>query len=204
MLGLIATKIGMSRVFQDDGSAVPVTYLKVDPNTVVRHRMKEKDGYDALVLGIGAKKWKTRKGAEHTKYAVLKEFPVESLDGYEVGKLLTAEMIPVNSMVQVTGISKGKGFAGVIKRYHFAGGNWTHGSHQHREPGSIGCRAKPGRVQLGKRLPGRMGSDRTTTRNRSIVSCDPTENVIAVKGPVPGPNGAAVLIRIESLPGGKS
>lgn len=200
MLGLIATKIGMSRVFQNDGSAVPVTYLKVDPNTVVRHRSKEKDGYDALVLGIGGKTWKTRKGKEHIRYRVMKEFPVASLDGFDVGKTLTAEMIPAESTVQVTGVSKGKGFAGVIKRYHFSGGPWTHGSHQHREPGSVGARAKPGRVQQGKKLPGRMGADRVTTHGRAIVLSDPAANIIAVKGQVPGPKGATVILCIESLP----
>ncbi|HLC76241.1 MAG TPA: 50S ribosomal protein L3 [Candidatus Peribacterales bacterium] len=200
MLGLITTKIGMSRVFQEDGTVVPVTYLKVDPNTVVRHRMKDRDGYDALVLGIQGKKWKTRKGKEHTRFACEREFQVPSLEGYEVGKTLTAELIPPESMVSVVGVSKGKGFAGVIKRYNFSAGPWTHGSHQHREPGSVGCRAKPGRVQSGKKLPGRMGSDQITLHNCSVVISDPAENVIAVKGPVPGPNGSTVIINIESLP----
>jgi len=200
MLGLITTKIGMSRVFREDGTVVPVTFLKVDPNTVVRHRMKDRDGYDALILGIRGKKWKTRKGKEHMRFACEREFPVESLEGYDVGKTLTAELIPVESMVSVVGTSKGKGFAGVIKRYNFSGGNWTHGSHHHREPGSIGCRAKPGRVQSGKRLPGRMGSDRVTVHQCAVVLSDPAENVIAIKGPVPGPNGSTVILKIESLP----
>lgn len=203
MLGLITTKIGMSQVFTGDGTVVPVTYLKVDPNTVVRHRMKDRDGYDAIVLGIGAEKWKTRKGKEHTRYRIEREFIVDSLDGFDVGKTLTAETIPAESLVTVMGISKGKGFAGVIKRYHFSGGPWTHGSHQHREPGSIGCRAKPGRVQKGKRLPGRMGGERVTTKARSVMACDAAENLIAIKGPVPGPNGTTVILHIESLPGSK-
>lgn len=200
MFGLIAKKIGMSRVFTDDGSAVPVTYLKADPNTVIRHRLKDRDGYNAVVLGFNGKKWKTRKGKEHVRYAVEREFTVESLDGYDVGKTLTAELIPAESLVTVVGISKGKGFQGVIKRYHFSGGPWTHGSHQHREPGSIGCRAKPGRVRKGKRLPGRMGGDRVTIKHRPVIVSNPAENLIAVKGAVPGPNGTAVILQVESLP----
>lgn len=204
MAGIIAKKIGMSRVFREDGTAVPVTYLKVDPNTVVRHRLKDRDGYDAVVLGASPKKWKTRKGKEHTKFKAEREFMVESLDGFDVGKEVTAEAIPKESVVTVVGTSKGKGFAGVIKRWNFSRGPETHGSHHHREPGSIGMCAKPGRVLKGKKMPGRMGSDRVTLRNREVVISDPKENLIAVKGPIPGPNGAVVVLRVESLPSDKS
>lgn len=198
--GLIATKIGMSRVFSEDGSAVPVTYLKVEPNTVVRCKTEAKDGYNAVVLGIGAKKWKTRKGKEHVRYGAQKEWQVPSLDGLEPGKSIGADLLPVATLVTVCGISKGQGFQGVVKRYRFAGGPKTHGSHFDREPGSVGMREMPGRVLKGKRLPGRMGGDQVTVRNRQVLVSDVKEGIIAIKGPVPGPNGSRVFLTVESLP----
>jgi large subunit ribosomal protein L3 len=200
MKGLITRKVGMSRVFQDDGTAVAVTYLKVEPNTIIRTREKERDGYDAVVLGIEPKKWKTRKGIERVKYAKEKEFTVDSLEDVEVGSQITSESIPAESMVTVVGISKGKGFAGVIKRHNFSRGPETHGSHHHREPGSIGMCDMPGKVLKGKKMPGRMGSDQVTLRNRKVVFSNAEENLIAVKGPVPGPNGSIVVLNIESVP----
>lgn len=200
MIGLIAKKIGMSRVFQEDGSAVPVTYLTVEPNKVVRHRIKDRDGYDAVVLGVGEKKWKTRKKKEHTKYQLEKEFTVDSLDDLDVGKEITADSIPQDSVVTVVGTSKGKGFAGVIKRWNFSRGPETHGSHHHREPGSVGMCDAPGRVLKGKKMPGRMGSAKVTIKNRSVIVSDPKKNLIGVKGPVPGPNGSFVCLHLESAP----
>jgi len=157
MQGLIAKKIGMSRIFREDGEQVPVTYLSVEPNTVVRTRQKDRDGYDAIVLGVGAKKWKTRKGKEHTRYKTEKEFVVDSLEGVKIGEQVTVESIPAESVVTVVGTSKGKGFSGVIKRWNFSRGPETHGSHHHREPGSIGMCAKPGRVLKGKTSVQRAG-----------------------------------------------
>ena len=200
MQGLIAKKIGMSRIFQEDGRAVPVTYLHVEPNTIVRTREKDRDGYDAIVLGVGEKKWKTRKGKEHTKYSTEKEFVVESLDGIEVGKQVTADSLPKESMVTVAGISKGKGFAGVIKRYNFSRGPETHGSHHHREPGSVGMCDAPGRVLKGKKMPGRMGTQSHTRRNVPVLLSDPKQQVIAIKGAVPGANGSTVFLTVESTP----
>jgi large subunit ribosomal protein L3 len=200
MPGLIAKKIGMSRVFKEDGEAVPVTYLAVEPNKIVRHRMKDRDGYDAIVLGVDPKKWKTRKGLEHTKYRTEKEFIVDSLDGMDIGKEITVDSIPAESMVTVIGISKGKGFAGVIKRHNFSRGPETHGSHHHREPGSVGMCDMPGKVLKGKKMPGRMGREQVTRRNCSVMISDPKGGVLAVKGPVPGPNGTTVFLKIESPP----
>lgn len=197
MIGLIAKKIGMSRAFLSTGEAVAVTYLEIQPNTVVRTKTKEKDGYDAVVLGIGAKKWKSRKGAEHTRYALQKEFQVESLDGMEAGKNLTIEVMPTDSMVSVEGISKGKGFAGVMKRHGFGGGPGSHGSHFKREPGSIGMRTWPGRIFKGKRMAGHMGLDKITIKHRPVVISDLKKNLIAIKGPVPGPNGSHVFLTLE-------
>lgn len=198
--GIIAKKVGMSRVFQEDGSAVPVTYLQVEPNTVVRTKTEEKDGYNAVVLGVGAKKWKTRKGNEHTRYQAQKEWRVETLEGVEAGKQFAADIVPAQSMVTITGTSKGKGFQGVVKRHGMAGGPKTHGSHFHREPGSIGMKEWPGRVIKGKKLPGHAGSQTVTIRHRPVLACDVENGVIAIKGPIPGPNGSRVLVTIESTP----
>ena len=203
MLGLIAKKIGMSRVFKEDGTAVPVTYLAVEPNKVVRHRIKDRDGYDAVVLAVGPKKWKTRKGQEHTKYRAEKEFIVDSLDGMDIGKEITVESIPEESMVTVVGTSKGKGFSGVIKRHNFSRGPETHGSHHHREPGSVGMCDMPGKVLKGKKMPGRMGKEQVTRRNCPVMVSDLEDGVLAVKGPVPGPNGALVFLKVESNPESK-
>lgn len=198
MIGLIAKKVGMSRVFLPSGEAVAVTYLKVEPNTVVRTKTKEKDGYDAVVLGIGAKQWKSRKGKEHTRFAVQKEFAVESLEGFEAGKMLTVEVLPESSMVTVQGVSKGKGFQGVMRRFHFAGGPASHGSHFKREPGSIGMRTQPGRIFRGRAMAGHMGTDHLTLKHRPVVVSDLKENVIGVKGPVPGPAGAHLFLTLEA------
>ena len=198
--GIIATKVGMSRVFTEDGNAVAVTYLKVEPNTVVRCKTEDKDGYNAIVLGAGAKQWKTRKGKEHTRYKVQKEWQVESLDGLEPGSTVAADAVPVASKVAVTGISKGKGFQGVIKRHGFSRGPETHGSHHHRRPGSVGMCEFPGRVLKGKKMPGQTGKSQVTLRNPEVIMSNPEEGLIALKGPIPGPNGASVFLTIESTP----
>jgi large subunit ribosomal protein L3 len=199
MAGLIARKLGMSRVFLD-GAATPVTYLRVEPNTVVRMKSKEKDGYNAVVLGVGPKIVKTRKGKEHRRFSVMKEWRIESIDGMAAGSLVTVETIPEKSLVTVTGVSKGKGFQGVVKRHKFAGGPGSHGSHFKREPGSVGMREIPGRIHKGKRMAGRMGGDTVTVHGRSVMICDKENGVIAVKGPIPGPNGSPVYLTIETLP----
>lgn len=196
--GLIARKVGMSHVFMESGEAIPVTYLEVEPNVIVRTKTKEKDGYDAIILGIGAKQWKTRKGKEHTRYSVQKEWKVESLDGLATGGTVTAEIFPADATVTVTGVSKGKGFQGVVRRHHFAGGPRTHGSHFKREPGSIGMRQRPGRVFKGHRMAGHMGNEQVTVHNRPVVSVDAKKGVVAIKGPVPGANGSVVFLTKES------
>ena len=203
MSGLIARKVGMSRVFLPTGEAVAVTYLAVEPNVVVRTKTKEKDGYNAVVLGIGEKPWRSRKGKEHVRFAVQKEWQVESLEGLEPGKKITAELFAPESLVTIVGVSKGKGFQGVMRRHHFSGGPASHGSHFKREPGSIGMRAQPGRVLKGHKMAGRMGAQRHSMLHRSVVAVDGAKGVIAVKGPIPGPNGAAVFVTLESLPTAK-
>jgi large subunit ribosomal protein L3 len=199
MSGLIARKLGMSRVFLE-GAAVAVTYLKVEPNVIVRTKNTEKDGYNAIILGIGLKKIKTRKGNELKKFAHQKEWRVDSLEGLSTGKEVTIETIPAKTLVTITSISKGKGFQGTIKRHHFAGGPASHGSHFKREPGSVGMREMPGRIHKGKRMAGHMGSEQVTVHARPVLVCDTEKGVLAVKGPVPGPNGSAVFLTVESLP----
>ncbi len=194
--GRICTKLGMSRVFTESGEAVPVTYLQVEPNTVVRTKTEDKDGYNAVVLGVAPKKWKTRKGKEHTKYAEQKEWRVESLDGLDAGKELKHEGFAPEAQVEISGTSKGKGFQGVIKRHNFSRGPETHGSHHHRKPGSVGMCEFPGRVLKGKKMPGRMGSDTVTLKKRIVMDCDTEKGIIAVKGPIPGANGCRVYVTL--------
>lgn len=201
--GLIARKVGMSRVFLPSGEVTAVTYLRVEPNVVLRTKTKEKDGYNAVVLGIGGKTWKTRKGKEQNTYQFEKEWQVESLDGLEKGKTVTAEALPAESMVTVVGVSKGKGFQGVVRRYHFAGGPASHGSHFKREPGSIGMRADPGKVLKGHHMSGHMGHAQITIKHRPVVVCDAKNGIVGVKGPIPGPNGAAVYLTLEPAPAKK-
>ena len=196
-VGLIARKVGMSRAFLPTGEAVAVTYLEVTPNVVVRTKTKEKDGYDAVVLGVEGKEWKTRKGTAHTRYKMQKEWKVDSLEGMEVGKQITVDALPAESMVTVSSITKGKGFQGVVRRHGFRGGKMSHGSHFKREPGSIGMRADPGRIFKGHRMAGHMGLEKMTIKHRAVITSDASKGIIAIKGPVPGPNGAHVYITLE-------
>lgn len=198
MIGVIAKKIGMSRAFLPTGEAVPVTYLEIQPNVVVRTKTTEKDGYNAVVLGIGAKEWKSRKGKKNMRYSMQKEFQVESLDGFEAGKMITADVLPADSMVTVEGTSKGKGFQGVVRRFHFGGGPASHGSHFKREPGSIGMRTDPGRIFKGRKMAGHMGYENMTIKHRAVVVNEASKNLIAIKGPVPGPTGAHVFLTLEA------
>ncbi|MDB4978736.1 MAG: ribosomal protein [Candidatus Peribacteria bacterium] len=200
MSGLIAKKVGMSRVFLQNGEAVPVTYLSIEPNVVVRTKNEQKDGYNAVVLGIGSKMWRSRKGKENTRYAHQKEWKVESLDGLDPGTQLKVDLFDTDTLVTVTGVSKGKGFQGVVRRHGFAGGPASHGSHFKREPGSIGMRNKPGRVLKGHPMAGHMGQETVTLQHRSVMVVDAAKGVIAIKGPIPGPNGCTVFLTKESSP----
>lgn len=197
--GLIVTKVGMSRVFLESGESVPVTYCRVEPNVVVRTKNMEKDGYNAVVLGTRPSVLKTRKGKEHTKFRTEKEWRVESLEGFEQGKAFTAKDFPEKGgVVTIMGISKGKGFQGVVRRHHFAGGPQTHGSHFKREPGSVGMREYPGRILRGRRMAGHMGNQRVTIAHRPVITCDTERGVIGIKGPLPGSRGMQLFITLES------
>ena len=198
MIGLLAKKIGMSRVFLPTGEAVPVTYLLIEENIVTRTKSKEKDGYEAVVLGIGQRTVKTRKGNELKRYKAEKEFTVDSLVDFAKDKKVGIETLPVESLVTITGTGKGKGFQGVMKRHHFSGGPASHGSHFIREPGSVGMRTWPGRIHAGKKLPGHMGLETVTIKHRKVLVSDQERKIVGVKGPVPGPNGAFVTLMIET------
>ena len=202
--GLVATKVGMTRVFIADGSHVPVTVLKIDNLQVVGQRTKEKDGYVAVQLGIGTRKAKRTSRPLKGQYAKVKiepkrkvvEFRVDEKGLIEVGAELAASHFIAGQKVDVTGTTIGKGFAGVMKRWNFAGLEATHGvSVSHRSHGSTGQRQDPGRVFKGKKMAGHLGVERVTTQNLEVVSVDDDKGYIFIKGAVPGHDGAYVLVR---------
>ncbi len=203
MPGLIGRKIGMTRIFNEEGIQIPVTVIEAGPCPVVQVRSEERDGYEAVQLGFGAQKAKRTTRAEmgHAAKAgleaaprLMREFPVENGDEYEVGQELTVELFEPGDRVKVTGRSKGRGFQGVVKRYGFAGRPASHGHPMSRTPGSIGPGTDPSRVIKGKKLPGRMGGARTTIRNMQIVRVDGERNLLFLKGGVPGSRDGYVLI----------
>ncbi len=203
--GILGKKIGMTQLFRADGQVVPVTLLKAGPCTVVQRKTPATDGYDAVQLGLNefikAKRINKpmtghlkKGGAEGAKF--LREFRLQGGDGdMKAGdKVLVSDFKP-NEMVDVIGVSKGRGFAGVVKRHHFRGGEGSHGSMFHRAPGSIGASSFPSRVVPGMRMGGHMGDAQVTVRNLEIIEVDTEDNVLVVKGAVPGPNGGYVVVR---------
>ncbi len=204
MSGLIGTKIGMTRVFDADGGQVPVTVLAVGPCYVLQRKTRARDGYEALQLGYGVQKeqrvTRARKNhcakAEAPPLRVVREFRVEADCETAAGEQLTVDQcFREGAMVDIEGVTKGKGFAGVLRRHNMAGGVKSHGGHSKRRPGSIGNSATPSRVQKGKRMPGHMGHVRAKQRNLQIVKVEADEHLLLVRGAVPGPNGATVIIR---------
>ncbi len=203
MPGLIGKKVGMTRIFNEDGVQVPVTVIEAGPCPVVDVRSEEKDGYQAVQLGFGAQKAKRTTRAEmgHAAKAgleaaprLMREFRVENGEEYEVGQQLTVELFEAGDRVKVTGRSKGRGFQGVVKRHGFSGRPASHGHPMSRNPGSLGPGTDPSRVIKGKKLPGRMGGTRTTIRNIQIVRVDGERNLLFVKGGVPGSRDGYLLI----------
>lgn len=190
MSGILGKKLGMTRVIQDDGRVIPMTIVQCEPNVVTQIKTVENDGYPAVVLGICALK----KPTKTRKFQHLKEFTIKEGNEYKKGDQVTVEIFKEGDKVSVTGISKGKGFQGVVKRHHMAGGPASHGSHFIREPGSVGARAKPGRIHRGKRMAGRMGND-TVTGQSSIVYLDKKKNILGIKGSLPGGNQTLMTIR---------
>jgi large subunit ribosomal protein L3 len=202
MKGLIGKKVGMTQLFDDSGKAVPVTVIKAGPCYVTQVRSVDNDGYQAVQLGYEETKSQRLTGGElgHLKkndlppLRYLKEF--RTSEEIEEGQMLTVEVFEEGERVDVVGKSKGRGFAGVVKRYGFSGGPKTHGqSDRQRAPGSIGAGSTPGRVYKGKRMPGRMGNDTVTSQNLLISRIDPENNIIAVRGSVPGPRNGLVVIK---------
>jgi large subunit ribosomal protein L3 len=200
--GLMGKKLGMTRVFREAGQWVPVTVIEAGPCTVVQVRTADKDGYGAAQLGFGERKesrcTKPLKG-HFDKAGVaprrwLREFRIAGDGELNPGDEIKVDLFEVGEKVHVTGTSKGKGFQGVMKRHGFGGGPGGHGSHAHREPGSVGMAADPARVLKGKKLPGQMGRERVTVRNLEVVSVDAEKNLVLVRGNVPGPNGGLVLL----------
>ena len=199
-IGLIGRKVGMTQVFEADGTMVAVSVLAVEPNTVTRLRTTERDGYTAVQVGIETSKKLTRPEAGQLKdlpqVATIREFRTDSVDGYEVGQQVSvAELFAAGDLVDVTGVSKGKGFAGHIKRHHFKRGPKTHGSDHHRAPGSIGPGTTPGRVYKGMKMAGHMGDQRTTVKKLRVVRTDAERNLLLVKGTLPGAKNALILVK---------
>jgi len=204
MIGILGKKIGMTQVFDEEGNVVPVTVVQAGPCQVVQVKTLERDGYEAVQLGFDEiKKLKrvTKPMLGHFKkagvppYRVLREF---KMSGYEVGQTITVELFQKGDIVHVSGITKGKGFQGIMKRHGAHGGPASHGSKFHRAPGSIGSSAFPSRVWKGHAMPGRMGGERVTVRNLKIVDVKPEMNLLLIKGAIPGPKGGYVEIRKES------
>src|SRR5580704_15675561 len=203
--GIIGIKLGMTRIFADDGAAVPCTVLQAGPCVVVQRRNQQTDGYDAVQLGLVEFVKPQRitkamtghfKKADVAPMRVLREVRLEaSSDETKVGDRVLVDRFAPGELVDVTGVSKGKGFQGGVKRWHYAGGDGTHGSMFHRAPGGIGASSFPSRVVPGMRMAGHMGNAQVTVRNLEVVDVDTEDNVLVIKGAVPGPNGAYVLVR---------
>ncbi|MGL4209847.1 MAG: 50S ribosomal protein L3 [Candidatus Adiutrix sp.] len=201
--GLIGKKLGMTRLFLREGVAVPVTVIEAGPSTVVQVKTKENDGYDAIQLGFMPKKEKhtNKPEAGHGRKAgvlgfkLIREFQAPDGPMPEIGSEVSLDMFALGEKIAVTGISKGKGFAGVMKRHGFHGGRATHGCLTPRGAGSIGCAADPSRVFPGRKMAGHAGAAKTTVKNLVVVDVRPEYGVILVRGAVPGPNGGIVLIK---------
>ncbi len=203
MKNMIGRKVGMTQIFQEDGSITPVTVIEAGPLVVVQKKTVESDGYNAIQVGFeNIKEQRINKPTKghfdkanvgYKKY--LKEFNVENPDEYEIGQEIKVDVFVAGDMIDVTGVSKGKGTQGVIKRHGFSRGRETHGSHFHRAPGGLSAGTYPGRVFKGKRMAGRMGNERVTIQNLEIVRVDSEKNIILVKGAVPGPKKGIITIK---------
>ena len=198
-IGLIGRKVGMTQLFGDDGTMVAVSVLSVEPNTVTELRTLERDGYTAVQLGAGIARRTTKPRAGQLKdlprVRDVREFRVDDLAAYEIGQTLDVGLFEAGESVDITGVSKGKGFAGTIKRHHFRRGPETHGSDSHRAPGSIGGGTTPGKVFRGTPMAGHMGHEQVTVKGVTVVRTDAQRNLLLVRGPVPGPRDALVVVR---------
>jgi large subunit ribosomal protein L3 len=200
--GIIGKKIGMTQVFAENGRSEAITAIEAGPCTVTQVKTADKEGYDAVQLGfVAIEKGKTAKhgrgkASKTKKFRYLREFSINEGETVEPGQTIDVSLFKAGDIVDVTGISKGKGFAGTVKRHHFAGGPKTHGqSDRHRAPGSIGSTTTPGRVLKGMRMAGHMGNDQVTVSNLVIHEADPARNLLLIKGAVPGTRNGLLLIR---------
>ena len=201
---IVGEKVGMTQVWDDDNRVVPVTVLRVKPCRIVQVKTDERDGYTALQVTFG-----TRKASKVTKPKLghfekagvepgpqLVELRLDDVSDYEVGQEITTEILAAGDLIDVTAVSKGKGFAGTMKRHNFSGQKASHGTHRvHRKPGSVGACATPARVFKGTRMAGRMGGERVTTQNLEVVEADAERGLLLIRGAVPGPKGGLVIVR---------
>lgn len=202
MVGILGRKLGMTQIFMEDGEACPVTVVEAGPCCVVQVKTADNDGYDAVKVGfmeVKEKKLRRPEAGVYKKagvkpYKMLKEFPV---GGLKVGEFITVEKFAKGDRVSVSGISKGKGFQGVMKRHHFAGGPGSHGSMFNRAPGSIGASSYPSRVWKNQKMPGHMGSEKITVKNVEVVEVRAEQNLLLIRGAVPGAKGSFVEIKKE-------
>ena len=201
---IVGEKVGMTQVWGDDNRVIPVTVLKVAPLRVVQVKTTERDGYTALQVTYGSKNPRKLPKPESGHFAKagvdagkkLVELRLDSVDGFEVGQEITVDLLAEGQRVDVTAVSRGKGFAGTMKRHNFSGQGASHGNHKHhRSPGAIGSCAFPGRVFKGLKMSGHMGHEQVTTLNLEVVSADVERNLLLVRGSVPGPNGGVVIVR---------
>ena len=201
--GIIGKKIGMTQLFQESGEAMAVTAIQAGPSVVTQIKSRDRDGYDAIQVGFIENKVKQSqlsssekghlRGLENVRY--LREFRTDDISSVKSGDKVDVGFLKQGDLINVTGFSKGRGFAGVVKRHHFAGGPKTHGqTDRHRAPGSIGATTFPGRVLKGKHMAGHMGNRRVTARNLKVIQTDPESNLLLVKGAVPGANGGLLII----------
>jgi large subunit ribosomal protein L3 len=203
MKGIIGKKLGMTRVFNEDGTAVPVTVIEAGPCVVTQVKTVESDGYEAVQLGFERMRRKTANKPYQGHFAKhklaprrkLTEFRVENPTDYKVGEEILVDIFEAGDVVDVTANSKGRGFQGVVKRHGFSVGRKTHGNRNHRRPGSIGQSATPARVWKGRKLPGRMGNSRVTVRHLDVVTVDVEKNLLLVRGAIPGGTNGFVLVR---------
>ena len=200
--GILGRKIGMTQVFDDEGHAIPVTLVEAGPCKIAQVKTPETDGYHAVQLAFGEPRRVNKPMIGHFKKAnidptrTIVELRLEESGAYELGSEIKADLFEAGEIVDVIGVTKGKGFAGAIKRHHFSGLSATHGTEKkHRSPGSIGACATPARVFRGMRMPGHMGHVRVTTLNLKVIRADPERNLMLIRGAVPGPKGGLVMVR---------
>jgi large subunit ribosomal protein L3 len=199
MTGIIGKKLGMSQIFGDDGKVAAVTAIEAGPCTVVQVKNTAKDGYNAIQLGFDEVKQLKSHAKQAKRFKHLREFRLDDSESAEAEQKIDVSQFKVGDLVDIIGVSKGKGFAGVVKRYHFAGGPKTHGqSDRHRARGSVGASASPGRVLKGLRMAGHMGNKQVTARHLEVLQADPERNLLVVKGAVPGSRNGLLLVKKSS------